>query len=108
MTAEATTPRSRYRTVLNVCSVIWFVMCGLLLLLAVGLAGFSIYCLIAHPVGADGKEVDPDVLRKGIYLALACGLVDVGIVIYGRRYFRRAYERIAELEKLERRGPRRG
>ena len=107
MTAESASSRSRYRTVLNVCSVIWFVTCGLLLLSAIALAGFSIYGLIAHPVDAQGVD-QSDTLRKGIYLAIACGLVDVGIVIYGRRYFRRAYVRIAELEKMERRGPRRG
>ncbi|HZZ71175.1 MAG TPA: hypothetical protein VFE24_02925 [Pirellulales bacterium] len=108
MTEPTTLRKSKYRTVLNVCSFIWYGACAILFVAAVALAGVSIYCLIAHPVGADGKELDPRTLQKGIYLAIACGLVDVAIVIFGRRYFRRAFARMDEIDKLERRGPRRG
>ena len=101
-------PRSRYRTVLNVCRVIWFVTSGLLLAFAVLIGGLSIYFLLARPVRADGTEIELETLRMGIYLAVACGLVDAAIIMYGRKYFRQAEVRITELEQLERRGPRRG
>ena len=107
MTAESAPARSRYRTVLNVCAAIWFVTCGLLLLCTLVLGGICVYLLFSHPVDPAGNDRS-DELRKGIYLAGACGLVDVAIVLYGRKYFRRAYERIAEIETLVRRGPRRG
>ena len=105
MTSESAPARSRYRTVLNVCAAIWFVTCGLLLLCAVALGGICLYLLLSHPFDAAGNDRS-DELRRGVYLAVACGLTAVAIVWYGRKYFRRAYERIAEIEALVGHGPR--
>ncbi len=91
--------RSRYRTVLNICMVSWFVICGLLLL-------FGIVMIVVAALALNHGEPEKSAEHWGmIKLGAACGAVNIAIMLYGRKYFRRAYERITELERLERRGP---
>ena len=98
-TKKATPRRSRFRTVLNACWVFWFVVCGLLLLSAV--VGIVLSILGIYQGDPQNAESYKGVLK----MCLLCGLVDIAVILYGRKYFRYAFMRIAELEQLERRGP---
>lgn len=95
--------KSKYRRIINVCYYLWFAMCSLLFVMAVFIASVSAAGLLRPDLLA--AKVDPDELKRYLYLAVACGFVNVAVILFGRRYFRVAYQRLAELEAHERRGP---
>jgi len=100
---SATSPTgSKYRRIINVCYYLWFAMCSVLLIVAVALAILSALGLLKPEWAPNGQ---PETFKHGLYLAVACGLVNLAVIMFGRKYFKVAYTRLAELEAHERRGP---